>query len=227
MTTHKTLKRRVRARMDKTGERYTAARRNVIAEPASVASAAPKAPSASAPPLVSDEAVRRATNRGWDEWFAILDAAGAVEWDHRQIARYINSAHGVPGWWAQNVTVGYERARGKRAAHERPSGFSLSVTRTVNVPVERLFEAFAEETERAAWLDHEMRVRRATAPRNIRFDWGDGSRVVAGFMAKGDVKAQIALEHAPLADGAAVEELRVWWRSRLDGLKRRLEAEVS
>ena len=31
MTTHKTLKRRVRARMDKTGERYTAARRNVTA----------------------------------------------------------------------------------------------------------------------------------------------------------------------------------------------------
>ena len=29
MTTHKTLKHRVRARMDKTGERYTAARRNV------------------------------------------------------------------------------------------------------------------------------------------------------------------------------------------------------
>ena len=109
MTTHKTLKRRVRARMAKTGERYAAARRNVLAAP-EVPSAEPPAPSA--PPPVSDDAVRSATGKGWDEWFAILDAAGAVAWKHPDIARWVAGEFGISGWWAQSVTVGFERARG-------------------------------------------------------------------------------------------------------------------
>ena len=93
MTTQKTLKRRVRARMDKTGERYTAARRNVRSE-----HAPPEAPAPTAPPPVSDDAVRKATGRGWDEWFTILDAAGAVAWKHPDIARWVAAKYGISGW---------------------------------------------------------------------------------------------------------------------------------
>ena len=134
MTTHKTLKHRVRARMEKTGERYTAARRNVTAAAAAPSPTARREAAPSAPPPVSDEAVRKATGRGWDEWFAILDDAGAVGWKHPDIARWVVAEHGISGWWAQSVTVGFERARGLRAEHERPSGFSLSATKTVQRP---------------------------------------------------------------------------------------------
>jgi hypothetical protein len=87
-------------------------------------------PAAAAPPPVSDEAVRKATGRGWNEWFTILDDAGALAWKHPDIARWLAAEHGISGWWAQGVTVGFERARGLRAQHERQSGFSLSVTKT-------------------------------------------------------------------------------------------------
>ena len=121
MTTHKTLKHRVRARMEKTGERYTAARRNVTAAAAAPSSEDQRpTPTPSAPPPVSDEAVCKATGRGWDEWFAILDEAGAAGWKHPDIARWIVGEHGISSWWAQSVTVGFERARGIRAEHERP-----------------------------------------------------------------------------------------------------------
>ena len=132
MTTHKTLKRRVRARMEKTGERYTVARRNVLSEPASERGA-PEPAAAGAPPPVSDDAVRKGTGRSWEEWFGILDAAGAVAWKHPDIARWLAAEFAISGWWAQGVTVGFERARGLRARHERPSGFSLSVTKTVKM----------------------------------------------------------------------------------------------
>jgi hypothetical protein len=220
MTTHKTLKRRVRARMDKTGERYTAARRNVIAEPA--IEVAP----AVAPPPVSDEAVRKATGRGWVEWFTILDKAGAVAWKHPDIARWVAAEYGISGWWAQGVTVGFERARGLRAQHERPSGFSLSVTKTIKVPVERLHEAFANARERKAWMERAVRVSSGTPPRTINFAWGDGSRVAVRFTSQEPVKSQVALQQDPLTDAAAVEDLRGWWRGRLTDLKARLEAET-
>ena len=222
MTTHKTLKRRVRARMDKTGERYSAARRSVTAEAPPPTSTAE--PAAAAPPPVSDEAVRKATGRGWNEWFTILDDAGALAWKHPDIARWLAAEHGISGWWAQGVTVGFERARGLRAQHERQSGFSLSVTKTVNVPVEQLHDAFANARTRKAWLDHAVRVSSGTPPRTINFPWGDGSRVAVRFETRGPTKSQVAIQQDPLADAASVEELRAYWRSRLSALKSRLES---
>ena len=224
MTTHKILKHRVRARMEKTGERYTAARRNVTAAANATSPTAAAKPAPSAPPPVSDESVRKATGRGWDEWFAILDDAGAVGWKHPEIARWVVAEHGISGWWAQSVTVGFERSRGLRAEHERPSGYSLSATKTVNVPVERLYEAFANTRERNRWLEHSARVRSTTAPRTVNLDWGNGSRVAARFTEQSPSKSQVALQQEPLADAAAVEELRAFWRARLTDLKARLEA---
>ena len=224
MTTHKTLKHRVRARMEKTGERYTAARRNVTAAAAAPSPTEHSAPAPSAPPPVSDEAVCKATGRGWDEWFAILDDAGAAGWKHPDIARWVVGEHGISGWWAQSVTVGFERARGLRAEHERPSGYSLSATKTMHVPVELLYEAFADAKQRTGWLGREARVRSSTEHRIVNLDWGDGSRVAARFTAQNPAKSQVALQQEPLADAAAVEELRTFWRARLTDLKARLES---
>ena len=55
MTQRKTLKRRVRARMEKTGERYTAARAHVVGEPA---------PEPDLSGLASEDALAAATGRG-------------------------------------------------------------------------------------------------------------------------------------------------------------------
>ncbi|HET9545067.1 MAG TPA: DUF4287 domain-containing protein, partial [Gaiellaceae bacterium] len=134
MTQRKTLKRRVRARMEKTGERYTAARAHVVGEPAPEPVQEPDLSG-----LASEDALVAATGRRWKEWFAVLDAWGANERKHGEIARRLRSEHGVPGWWSQTVTVGYERARGLRVKHERPDGFSVSVSRTVAAPAERLY----------------------------------------------------------------------------------------
>lgn len=81
---------------------------------------------------MSDEAVKAATGRDWAEWRTHLDAMGAAELAHIEIARLL-SADGVPGWWSQMVTVGYERMIGKRALGQRCDGkFSASASRTVS-----------------------------------------------------------------------------------------------
>src|SRR5215208_2323412 len=77
MTTQRSFKRLVRARMEKTGESYTAARARLLAgdEPQRISLA------------TSDEMIRERTGRGWEEWFDLLDEWGAADKSHREIAR--------------------------------------------------------------------------------------------------------------------------------------------
>ena len=74
MTRHRSFKRLVRARMEKTGESYTAARATLLA------AAEPEAPAFP----TSDEAIRERTGRGWEEWFHLLDGWGAAVRSHRR-----------------------------------------------------------------------------------------------------------------------------------------------
>ena len=61
--------------------------------------------------LISDERLLEATGRTRKQWFKALDKAGAQDWDHKRIARWLGGKHEVDGWWAQSVTVDYEYAR--------------------------------------------------------------------------------------------------------------------
>ncbi len=221
MTRQSTFKRKVRARMTKTGESYTAARRRLIE-----AGETPATNPTAVEPRVSDDAVRNATGRTWAAWFELLDADGAVELGHTEIARLLIDDHGVPGWWAQSVTVAYEQARGRRAPGQRPDGWEVTASKTVAVPVDRLYAAFTEDAERERWLPGaEMRLRTATAPKSARYDWEDGStRVVAGFEAKEDAKSQLALAHQKLPDADTAEAMKAYWRERVQVLKEELEA---
>ena len=220
MTRQKTFKRRVRERMGKTGESYTAARRMLIAN-----GDRPDVAMTQFEPPVADERVVEATGRGWQAWFAVLDEWGAPTHTHTEIARWLREEHGVDGWYAQSITVGYERARGLRAPGEHADGFAITASRTIAVPVERLFDTFEDPRLRERWLPGaDLRTRTATAPRSARYDWEDGStRVIVGFEDLGESKSRVSLSHERLPDAETAEEMKSWWRERLTRLKAQLE----
>ena len=210
MTQQRSFKRLVRTRMDKTGESYTAARAMLLA-------AAEPTPWLA----TSDAAIRERTGRGWEEWFDVLDAWGALGMKHRDIARRVAAELEIHplAWNAQAITASYERTRGLRVAGQREDGFSVSVSKTVAVPIERLYDAFF------ATADDRLRERTVTRPRSARFDWGDdGSRVHVTFDAKDEAKSRIVVEHARLADADEAERMKAFWRERLTELKGRFDA---
>jgi len=228
MTVQKSFKRLVRTRMDKTGESYTAARAALLAahEDPPAGDGVPGA--GDAPPLAtSDAEIRRRTGRGWEEWFDLLDAWGAADRSHREIARWVAEQQGIVplAWNAQAVASSYERARGLRAVGEHPDGFRISVTRTIGVAAARVHEAFVDEALRARWLpDGGMKLRTATAPRSARFDWGDGAtRVHVVLDAKGAEKTAVSVQHIRLTGGEEAEEVKAQWRERLGALRTLLE----
>jgi uncharacterized protein YndB with AHSA1/START domain len=218
MTRQRSFKRLVRARMEKTGERYAAARAALLAAEEPKATDAPVL-------TVSDEVIRRRTGRGWEEWFDLLDESGAIAKPHPEIARWLRSEHGIDGWSAQSVTVSYERARGRRAVGEHADGFAITAQKTVAVPVEQLFDAFVDASQRSRWLpDADLRERTATRPKSARFDWGDGeTRVVVAFEPRGEAKSVVALEHARLPDAQEAERMKTFWREHVATLKEVLE----
>jgi hypothetical protein len=218
MTTQRSFKRLVRSRMEKTGESYTAARAQLLsgAEPQRISLA------------TSDETIRERTGRGWEEWFDLLDEWGAADKTHREIARWLAGQQGIHplAWNAQAIAGSYERARRGRQVGQHEDGFSVTATKTVAVPVERLYDAFVDTSLRERWLpDGHLRERTATKPRSARFDWGeDGTRVHVAFAAKGEAKSTAALAHERLPDGAEAERMKAFWRERVAGLKEVLEA---
>lgn len=215
MTTQQSFKRRVRARMEKTGESYTAARAQLLPDP-----------EPEYEPQYSDEAVRTNTGRGYREWFAALDEWGAAERPHGEIARWLGDEFGVPGWWCQNVTVEYERFRGLRPLRgDRTGAHNVGASKTVAVPVERLFDAFADLDVREQWLPAApLRERTAQPGRSARYDWGDGTtRVIVGFEAKGEAKSTVAISHERLPDEESADRMKAYWRERLAVLKVTLE----
>ena len=193
------------------------------------AAAATALPPRVAEPGVSDAPVQRATGKSWDEWFALLDAWQGTTHNHTEIARHVYETYGIDGWWAQSVTVGDERARGMRALHERPDGFSMNASKTFPVPVERLFAAFMEHDDRERWLeDVELRPRTGQPHKSARFDVLPGeTRLAVTFAAKGPRKAVAQLQQDRLASAEEVARWKALWKEQLDLLATYLGKEPS
>ena len=234
MTRNKDVKRIIRTRMRKTGESYTAARAQVLSK------AAPKQPPfargdldalrrdrPSAPAIdysklsgMKDETIAARTGRTWKDWVRALDAEGAAAMRHGEVTRLLRDKHGVADWWTQAVAVGYERIKGLRERGQRMSGaYEATKSRTYNVPVSRLFDAWAQASTRGRWLDDvNAVVRTATAPKSMRLGWPDGTIVAAWFSAKGNGRSTVALAHTKLRSKAAADEAKKLWTKRLDAL---------
>lgn len=235
MPREKDLKRLVRTRMKKTGESYTAARAQLRKKSPSRVSTqsatAPAArPSAAAPAPakteyaavagMSDDVIRGKTGRTWEEWARTLDAHNAATMAHRDIAILVGGTYQVPAWWTQMVTVGYERIKGLRARGQRRDGtYEAAKSRTFNVPVETLFDAWADTGTRRRWLDEAgVKVRTANAPKAMRLGWPDGTIVTVWFTPKAKGKSTVAVTHTKLPDEATTNRLKQYWSEKLSAL---------
>lgn len=220
MTSDKDLKRLVRARMQKTGESYTAARTQILRRPRAPRATADLATLAG----MADAKIQPKTGHTWEEWVRLLDGHGAAELPHPEIARIVGDKYRVPSWWTQAVTVGYERIKGLRARGQRRDGtYEASKSKTFNVPVGELFDAWAEAATRRRWLDAtNVQVRTATRPRSLRLRWNDGSVIALWFTAKGK-KSVVSVQHTRLRDRATAERLKEFWAERLQSLAKLIE----
>jgi hypothetical protein len=166
--------------------------------------------------VVGDRALAVSTGRSRADWYALLDAAGASGWPHREIASWLVREHGVDGWWAQGITVGYEQTRGIRVPGQRQDGlFECSVSRTLPVDHERAWDHVADDVARAAWLDVPVEVTGTTPPASVRWRLPDGTRAVVRVEPVRPGATRVVVQHARLPDAEALTASKTAWKQRL------------
>lgn len=170
---------------------------------------------------VGAQSVRDATGRSREEWFTLLDAAGAPGWDHPRIARWLATEHGVGVWWCQSVTVGYEQARGLRRPGQRADGsFEANVSRSIGADPDDVRPWLVEPGRRSRWLDDEPEVRSTRARRSVRWRWSDGSRAAVQLTPVRPGVTRVAVQHGGLAAAEQVATAKAAWAQRLATLQR-------
>jgi len=176
-------------------------------------------------PRMSDIAVKAKTGKNWKDWFAVLDQAGARKMNHQEIVKLVSEKHDVGPWWQQMVTVSYEQARGLREKYQKPAGYQISVSRTVNAPVARLYKSFADARSRSSWLPEKgFVVRTKTADRSMRVSWNDNkTSLEINFYPKAADKTQVVVQHSKLPDAKSSAKMKTYWGKALDRLRTSLE----
>jgi hypothetical protein len=171
-------------------------------------------------PSMSDEAVKAKTGMDWYGWFKLLDKEEAKKLTHTEIANLLYDKHKVPGWWCQMVTVEYERARGLRERHEQAEGFSVSASKTIDLPLSKLFAAVANDAMRNKWFPWLVfEPSSQTKDKYFRGPWRDGARLEISFYAKGAGKSQINVQINKMAKKSDVEKERAAWKKALEKLE--------
>lgn len=175
--------------------------------------------------LPGDAVVRSRTGRGWDDWFALLDGerVAARKLDHSgvwQAARKLDPK--LDEWWAQMVSVGYERARGLRELNQSCNGeFQASVSKTLPVSLDAAFAAWADAARE--WLDAPgLSFTKINRGKNIRARWPDGSLIDVRFTGKGPAKVQIVADTTRLDSTTAVAAAKALWQDQFGRLSRYL-----
>jgi hypothetical protein len=182
---------------------------------------------------LSDARSREKTGHGLDHWFAVLDRFGAVEKGHTASARHLYDTHGVDGWYAQGITVAYERARGVRGVNQRCDGeYEVSASKVIAADAATIIAAISEPRRRRQWtsgVDGDL-VRGLAAALDgkgakgfvvrpdglgrFRYKWGD-STVQFYLTPKPGHKVSVVVSNMKLPSAAHVEARRTMWRGVL------------
>ena len=165
---------------------------------------------------VSTDAVARRTGKSWDDWFEVLDSAGAASLDQRGVIAILAQKHGIGPWWHQMIAVGYESLRSKSDKPPAADGFRINSSCTLDAPLPRVFRLWNDAGERARWLaDDRFVVRGTTADKSIRARWGKGTSHVAVSFAEKSGRTEVSVEHHQIESSAAAEQMKAYWAKKL------------
>ncbi len=164
---------------------------------------------------VSDEAVKKATGKTWDSWFALLNKAHAKQMNHSEIAHFLSTKYIKNGWWAQMVTVEYERVQGKRKINENKDGFLVAVHKTVDLPVSKLEKVWQKVLLMPVVQKRKLMNLDSKTKRRMLHYKADVGSVVVYFDERGKDKSRIMVESMKLPSKQSVEQNRLFWKKIL------------
>ena len=164
-----------------------------------------------------------ATGRSPGDWFALLDAKGAIGWAHPEIARWLGASFpDVSGWWVQAITVRFEQERGGRLPGQMADGtFTVSMSRTVDGAPDSILDA-AIDCVRAILGAPPASVRRATKSPTARWKIPDGGTLLVSLTLRPNERVQVTITHSRISEPARVGSSKECVAQVLESLTARL-----
>lgn len=171
----------------------------------------------------SDEAVKKATGKTWDEWFKILDSAESSKKPHKEIVLWImDQGLLASGWWAQSVVVGYEEKIGRRVFGKRAVGdFSVSIGKTLKGTPDDAWKVWqnlvkGKKKFNKVKIEGEFRISSTNKWRYWKADMRDGSKLSVNIGPKTDNSSTLSVTLDKLKDKNVVEGWRKYWKEFLE-----------
>jgi uncharacterized protein YndB with AHSA1/START domain len=177
--------------------------------------------------IITDKLVVQKTGSTLEHWFSKLDSMGAKKLSHANIYKLASSIEEIQmlGEWNLNLLATcYEWSRGLKERGQKEDGFEISVSKTVSVPVEVLYETFTDIKLREKWLKEKIEIRKSTENKSARITWlADGTSLSIDFYKKSEEKSQVVVQHQKLTTREKADEAKDFWAGKLDDLKKLLE----
>lgn len=171
--------------------------------------------------------IERATERDWNAWVELFEAAGSRELPHSEIAKIARAAMPEtlknPDWWAQGTAIAYEQHAGLRVPGQSSTGtFRVSASRTLPLDRDAAIEAWvAAHGGLAEHLGHaagEPRPSRTEKRTFWRLPLEGAGTVEISATPKDGGKVTLGVSHDGVPEQAAIETWRAHWKSLLAAL---------
>lgn len=171
-------------------------------------------------------AIAQITQKPWDEWVKWLDARGARELGHGDIAKLIQEELSgkidSAGWWSQGITVAYEQHIGRRVPGQRSDGtFEVSVSKTISGNLEDTFATRVEQLNAQDSFDGEVVSNVRTSITPVRSYWrcnfADGTKLTWSFEPKGTDRVFMVVQHTAIKSAEQSQRWEQFWAEYLKG----------
>jgi hypothetical protein len=173
---------------------------------------------------ISEEAVRKATGKSWEDWFAVLNAIKAAELSHPAIAGKLYDDYGIEGWWAQMIAVEFERSIGRRETGRCCDGtYAASSSKTLQGGMDAVLERWQALVDPAqdfngVAFSAEPGVNKTDKWRYWRVKLADGSRINVNITQKDASRALLSVQHESLQYKEDIERWKAFWKGYLSNL---------
>lgn len=171
----------------------------------------------------SGESILKATGKPWKHWLGVLQKMDAGKMPHKDIALALHQKHNISGWWAQMLTVEFERAAGKRQVGQTCYGdFQVTVTKTVSGSLDQALKVWRKMAAghtgfNGVSFEDKPSVSKSEKWRYWRVPLSDGSRVAAVIGIRAPGKTTIAINHEKIQTKDSADAWRTFWKTFLQG----------
>jgi hypothetical protein len=178
------------------------------------------------PASISDAALIKATGKDWPRWKKILRTMKAGDLSHKEIAIKLSDEHGVPGWWAQGITVRFEQEIGRREPGQSSSGkYNVGVSATIDGSMDDALASWTAAVKNRKKFDGVSIVSTPNTSASPKWRYWkiklqDGTRIIVNFSNKAGNKALIQVQHENLSEREEIERWRAYWKGFLKKIEK-------